>query len=107
MLASSSWRTSANLEAIATTGADAFTVLAWNPLAQPSSEVVRVPVVAADGQTYERKWIEEWLQSHDTSPVTNERLEHRVLVPNRSIRTQVREFLDACARAGKDPHALV
>jgi hypothetical protein len=32
------------------------------------------PVMCADGHTYERKAIEDWLQNHDTSPTTNEPL---------------------------------
>ena len=40
------------------------------------------PVVAADGRTYERAAMEEWLQQHDTSPVTGTKLRHLRLVPN-------------------------
>ena len=28
------------------------------------------PVMTSDGHTYDRKSIDEWLQNHDTSPVT-------------------------------------
>ncbi len=31
---------------------------------------MRDPVVCADGHSYERAVIEEWLQDHDTSPLT-------------------------------------
>ncbi|CAI5476210.1 unnamed protein product [Closterium sp. Yama58-4] len=44
------------------------------------------PVVAADGFTYERSSIEEWLKTHDTSPSTNEPLPHKYLTPNHSLR---------------------
>ena len=40
------------------------------------------PVIAADGRTYERAAMEEWLQQHDTSPVTGTKLRHLRLVPN-------------------------
>ncbi len=40
------------------------------------------PVIAADGRTYERSAMEEWLHQHDTSPVTGDRLLHVRLVPN-------------------------
>ncbi len=38
------------------------------------------PVIAADGFTYEREAIELWLQGHDTSPRTNQPLEHKILI---------------------------
>ena len=40
------------------------------------------PVIAADGRTYERRAMEEWLQHHHTSPVTADQLQHTRLVPN-------------------------
>ena len=40
------------------------------------------PVIAADGRTYERAAMEEWLQQHNTSPVTGTQLPHLRLVPN-------------------------
>lgn len=40
------------------------------------------PVVASDGQTYERRGIEPWLIRHGTSPITREPLEPH-LYPNR------------------------
>ncbi len=39
-------------------------------------ECMQDPVVAADGYTYERHAIEQWLGAHRTSPMTNERMEH-------------------------------
>ncbi len=47
------------------------------------------PVVTADGHTYERAAIEAWLEQHDTSPLTNERLPHRQVVPNMLVRAQL------------------
>jgi len=35
------------------------------------------PVVAADGHSYERRVIEDWLATHDTSPLTGLPLPHR------------------------------
>ena len=34
------------------------------------------PVIAADGHTYDRAALQEWLQDHTTSPVTGATLEH-------------------------------
>lgn len=47
-----------------------------------TTEVLKDPVVAADGHTYERQHITEWLQKSDTSPMTNETMEHKHLTPN-------------------------
>ena len=55
-----------------------------------SLECMVDPVVASDGHTYERVHIEAWLASHDTSPVTGERMEHRTLIPNYCVRSLLR-----------------
>lgn len=52
-------------------------------------EIMKDPVVAADGHTYEREAVEEWLQSSQTSPVTNEAMQHTALVPNLLIRSMI------------------
>eukprot|EP01052_Picozoa_sp_SAG31_P022893 SAG31_NODE_1846_length_7103_cov_82.594946_7_plen_357_part_00 len=45
------------------------------------------PVVAADGQTYERQAVEAWLADHETSPMTGEPLAHKVLIPNNRLKS--------------------
>jgi hypothetical protein len=55
--------------------------------------VFRYPVVAADGVTYERDAIEEWLTTHDTSPMTNDPLEHKLLFPNNLVKALVSEII--------------
>ncbi|KAL0051192.1 hypothetical protein WJX82_003439 [Trebouxia sp. C0006] len=47
------------------------------------------PVIAADGHTYEKAAITEWLQEHQSSPVTGETLLHRRLLPNTLIKQAV------------------
>jgi hypothetical protein len=56
-------------------------------------EVLRDPVVAADGITYERRAITEWLATHDTSPMTNITLANRELHPNNLVRTLIEELM--------------
>ncbi|KAK1559866.1 hypothetical protein Q3G72_019284 [Acer saccharum] len=59
-----------------------------------SQEVMQDPVVAADGHTYEEEYLREWLDGgHDTSPMTNLRLPHTDLVPNRALRSAIQEWL--------------
>lgn len=48
-------------------------------------EVMNEPCVAADGYTYDRKAIEEWLQENDKSPITNLPLPNKNLLPNYSL----------------------
>ncbi|CAI7929041.1 unnamed protein product [Closterium sp. NIES-54] len=44
------------------------------------------PVVAADGFTYERYVIEQWLERNDRSPITGAPFSHRFLTPNNTLR---------------------
>lgn len=56
------------------------------------------PVVAADGETYERRAIEEWIQrrvdmqGHVNSPMTGDALSHLALTRNVSLYRQIREY---------------
>ena len=48
------------------------------------------PVVAADGYTYERRAVEDWLSAgHDESPITLEPLLDGRLVPNHALRSAI------------------
>jgi len=47
------------------------------------------PVMASDGFTYEREFMELWMAGHDTSPTTREPLEHKFLIPNHVMRRQI------------------
>lgn len=56
------------------------------------------PVTAVDGHTYERVAIEAWfkkfkLSEKPTSPMTNEKLSSRRLIPSHNIRSQCRNWL--------------
>ena len=53
------------------------------------------PVMCSDGHTYERSAIENWFQANTTSatsPMTNERLESRGLLPNITLRKAIAEW---------------
>lgn len=52
-------------------------------------EVMADPVIAGDGHTYERAAIEHWLTQHMSSPMTNEPLPSRTLLPNFTLRSQL------------------
>ncbi|XP_029844272.2 WD repeat, SAM and U-box domain-containing protein 1 [Ixodes scapularis] len=59
-----------------------------------TQELMRDPVVAPDGYSYERAAITRWLESgKDTSPMTNETLEHTVIIPNRTLHLLIQKYL--------------
>lgn len=54
-------------------------------------ELLVDPVIAADGFTYERYAIEDWLaRGNVTSPMTNDPLEHLLLIPNGTVKSAIR-----------------
>ncbi|TYH98170.1 hypothetical protein ES332_A12G291200v1 [Gossypium tomentosum] len=56
-------------------------------------EVMKDPLIAADGFTYEANAIRGWLDSgHDRSPMTNLKLEHCNLVPNYALLQAIQEW---------------
>ncbi|CAG7909644.1 putative U-box domain-containing protein 53 isoform X1 [Brassica rapa] len=55
-------------------------------------EVMSDPCVAADGYTYDRRAIEEWMEDHCTSPVTNLPLQNINLLPNHSVCAAIGEW---------------
>jgi len=56
-----------------------------------TQEIMEDPVVCADGHSYERSAITQWLLSRDTSPCTNTPLAHRNVVPNYALRNLIAE----------------
>jgi hypothetical protein len=77
-----------------------------------SCELMKDPVLAQDGHTYERCCIEQWFATGasladrtpkasplvagaSTSPLTNDTIT-RALLPNIFARRKIAEFLDAC-----------
>ncbi|CAK9320541.1 unnamed protein product [Citrullus colocynthis] len=56
-------------------------------------EVMKNPHVAADGFSYELEAIEQWLRAgHDTSPMTNLKLQHPYLTPNHTLRSLIQDW---------------
>ncbi|VYS71499.1 unnamed protein product [Arabidopsis thaliana] len=56
-------------------------------------EVMKNPHVAADGFSYELEAIQEWLSmGHDTSPMTNLRLDYQMLTPNHTLRSLIQDW---------------
>ena len=59
----------------------------------PITQAIMVdPVIAADGHSYERSAIVRWFQSHQTSPMTNLPLPHKLLVQNHALKSSIDDF---------------
>jgi serine/threonine protein kinase len=58
-----------------------------------TGDVMVDPVLCADGHTYERAAILQWLQRCNRSPVSNAELLNRVLVPNVGLKNTIRGML--------------
>ena len=64
-----------------------------------SMELMQHPVMAADGNTYDRSSIEDWFsRGKKTSPMTGAPLAHLGLTPNNLVRSMVSEYRDASSR---------
>ncbi|XP_010526382.1 PREDICTED: U-box domain-containing protein 34 [Tarenaya hassleriana] len=55
-------------------------------------EMMGDPQIAADGFTYEKKAILAWLEKHNISPVTRQKLKHFQLTPNHTLRSAIRDW---------------
>jgi len=51
------------------------------------------PTIAADGHTYERTAIVQWLLKSNRSPITGEEIDSSILLPNHLARSQIQESL--------------
>ena len=54
------------------------------------------PVIIANGHSYEREAIQEWLADHNTCPKTNLVLEHKELISNKTLKAAIHEMLESC-----------
>ena len=56
-------------------------------------DIMNDPVVAEDGNTYERADIVQWFKDHDTSPLTNVVLESKKVIPNRALKSLLDSYM--------------
>ena len=52
------------------------------------------PVICDDGITYERDAITQWLQTHNTSPVTRQFINSTHLISNIALRNTIANCID-------------
>ena len=57
-----------------------------------TKEIFVDPVMIADGHTYERSAIEDWFKTHDTSPATALKVDHKKLTPNNPVKKHIAEL---------------
>lgn len=58
-----------------------------------SNEIFKDPVIAQDGHTYEKQHIQQWLQSHATSPMTRQPISSTSLIPNIALRNSIEQIM--------------
>lgn len=56
-------------------------------------ELMRDPVVASDGHTYEKAAIDKWLKHHQISPRTNEPMAP-LTIPNYNMKKLIQDIID-------------
>ena len=70
-------------------------------LCRLSKQLMNDPVICADGETYEKMAIEQWIADHNNmkkkllSPVTGKEMPHPFLTPNFSIKTLIVAFRES------------
>lgn len=57
--------------------------------------IIKRPVIAADGHTYDQGAIEEWFENKKISPLTGEPMANTNLIPNHHLKSQIEAFMDA------------
>lgn len=50
------------------------------------------PQIAADGYTYEHRAIKLWFDRYSVSPMTKQRLQHKLVTPNHTLRLAIQEW---------------
>jgi len=56
-------------------------------------DIMKDPVIAEDGHTYEKVNIETWVRKHGTSPITRETISPSILITNRVLKGQIENFI--------------
>ena len=64
------------------------------PRCSITQDFMHDPVMAVDGQTYEREAITEWFRNHSTSPYTGVNLTSKVLTPNWAVKQMMETYFN-------------
>src|SRR5689334_18332378 len=66
-----------------------------------TQEIMRDPVIAEDGHTYEKVVIEKWLEKSPTSPMTRQHISPAKLIPNFALKQLIDQWKDEQRRKSK------
>ena len=61
------------------------------------------PVICADGHSYKCNYIQQWLSTNITSPITGLAIVNRMLIPNYNLRNAIQEWA-AREKFNEDEH---
>ena len=68
------------------------------PVLSRSFEIMMQPTIMADGHTYEKAAIVEWLSTSSISPITNKVIDPSIMIPNHLVNSQIQDFLSRCRK---------
>ncbi|KAJ6660808.1 hypothetical protein lerEdw1_017434 [Lerista edwardsae] len=69
-------------------------------------ELMKEPVIAADGYSYEKEAMEKWIvKKRRSSPMTNLPLQTLVLTPNRSLKMAINRWLETQSKHNETPQS--
>jgi len=57
-----------------------------------TGDLMEDPVICPDGYTYEKTAITTWLASHNTSPMTRQRMTTANMIQNRLVKEEIEEL---------------
>eukprot|EP00638_Chattonella_subsalsa_P017353 CAMPEP_0117817080 /NCGR_PEP_ID=MMETSP0949-20121206/426_1 /TAXON_ID=44440 /ORGANISM="Chattonella subsalsa, Strain CCMP2191" /LENGTH=577 /DNA_ID=CAMNT_0005655309 /DNA_START=36 /DNA_END=1765 /DNA_ORIENTATION=- len=64
-------------------------------------EIMKKPVVAADGHSYEHSAITKWMSAHSVSPLTRKPMARTTVLPNLTLQKAIEEYFDRQAHRQK------
>ncbi|XP_066468133.1 WD repeat, SAM and U-box domain-containing protein 1 [Tiliqua scincoides] len=71
-----------------------------------TQELMKEPVIAADGYSYEKEAMENWIiRKRHSSPMTNLPLQRLVLTPNRNLKMAINRWLETQSKYNEKPES--
>ena len=67
-----------------------------------SQDIMSDPVKTCDGFTYDRYYIQRWLETSNKSPMTGLDLDNKILVANNAIRNQIEHYINSLKSNGNN-----
>ena len=59
-----------------------------------TKRIMKDPVIAFDGHSYERKAIEDYLRDNNKSPITGENAEYVIVFPNHKLKANIQKYIE-------------